>query len=210
MAFLERANAPPDRALNQSVAPLISGPAGELHLDPSSARATGMNYRLYAKKQLWDMTPNFLDARAMPLTVLDPGAVALPCQQRPGVCCPTRATTSRGFRFVRGGISCASCHGDPSRHLAEHGKGPILNPSQPVSGPARFHLSRMPPGRRSHRREGEALGAFQRATISSTRPCISKTRAKRSGGPRHQPVGIAAGERMQTREQRSAHLHHVS
>jgi tetratricopeptide (TPR) repeat protein len=31
---------------------------------------------------------------------------------------------------VRGGISCAACHGDPAQHLATNGKGPILNPAK--------------------------------------------------------------------------------
>jgi tetratricopeptide (TPR) repeat protein len=35
-----------------------------------------------------------------------------------------------GPPFPRGGISCVSCHGDPTQHLAQNGKGPILNPAK--------------------------------------------------------------------------------
>ena len=84
----------------------------------------------YAKKKLWDMTPNYLDTREMPFTLpVDPGC--LHCHAS-GVrdSLPDARNHFAGPPFVRGGISCAACHGDPAQHLATKGKGPILNPAK--------------------------------------------------------------------------------
>jgi hypothetical protein len=35
-----------------------------------------------------------------------------------------------GVPFRQGGIGCSACHGDPAKHLADHGHGPILNPGK--------------------------------------------------------------------------------
>ncbi|MGC2298083.1 MAG: tetratricopeptide repeat protein [Acidobacteriaceae bacterium] len=129
----ERANAPPDRALNGRVllrSYLGSGRRGRTWIFEREGYWYEIPINWYAKKQLWDMTPNFLDARTMPLTLpVDPGCLhchASNVQES----LPDARNHFQGPPFVRGGISCASCHGDPSRHLAEHGKGPILNPAR--------------------------------------------------------------------------------
>jgi tetratricopeptide (TPR) repeat protein len=84
----------------------------------------------YAKKHLWDMTPNFLHAREMPFTLpVDPGC--LRCHAS-GVrdSLPDARNHFSGDPFPRGGITCEACHGDPSQHLAQNGHGPILNPEK--------------------------------------------------------------------------------
>jgi predicted CXXCH cytochrome family protein len=45
---------------------------------------------------------------------------------------PGREARNRydGPPFRAGGVGCAACHGDPSVHLAQHGNGPIINPSK--------------------------------------------------------------------------------
>ncbi len=81
----------------------------------------------YAKKQIWDMTPNFLTAREMPLTLpVDPGC--LHCHAS-GVAqsLPDARNHYAGEPFASGGITCASCHGDPTTHLASRGKVHMLN-----------------------------------------------------------------------------------
>ena len=62
----------------------------------------------YAKKQIWDMTPNFLTAREMPLTLpVDPGC--LHCHAS-GVAqsLPDARNHYAGEPFASGGITCAS------------------------------------------------------------------------------------------------------
>ncbi len=81
----------------------------------------------YAKKQVWDMTPHYLDAHEMPLTLpVDPGC--LHCHAS-GVASalPDARNHYAGEPFAEGGITCAACHGDASAHLASGGKAPMQN-----------------------------------------------------------------------------------
>ena len=91
-----------------------------------------INY--YGKKQLWDMAPGYTHAQTMPLT-LPVDSNCLHCHAS------EVATAVDGVRnkyqaqpFAAGGIGCASCHGDPSSHLAAEaahkGAGVIVNPSK--------------------------------------------------------------------------------
>jgi tetratricopeptide (TPR) repeat protein len=129
----ERPNAPPDRALSGKVALryyLGSGRRGRTWIFEREGYWYEIPINWYAKKHLWDMTPNFLDARNMPLTLpVDPGCLhchASNVQES----LPDARNHFSGSPFVRGGILCSSCHGDPSHHLAAHGKGPIVNPAK--------------------------------------------------------------------------------
>lgn len=84
----------------------------------------------YAKKQLWDMNPKSMHAKEMPFT--------LPVDSTCLHCHTTGAATSLpGSRnhfaaspFLQTGIGCESCHGDAAEHLAQRGRGPILNPAK--------------------------------------------------------------------------------
>ncbi|MGO9434471.1 MAG: cytochrome c3 family protein [Terracidiphilus sp.] len=81
----------------------------------------------YAKKQMWDMAPHYLDAREMPFTMaVDPGC--LHCHAS-GVASalPDARNHYAGEPFAEGGITCAACHGDASAHLASGGKTHMLN-----------------------------------------------------------------------------------
>ena len=81
----------------------------------------------YAKKQMWDMTPNFLTTREMPLTLpVDPGC--LHCHAS-GVAqsLPDARNHYADEPFASGGITCAACHGDPAAHLASKGKEHMLD-----------------------------------------------------------------------------------
>jgi predicted CXXCH cytochrome family protein len=81
----------------------------------------------YAKKQLWDMTPNYLTAREMPLTLaVDPGC--LHCHASSvASSLPDARNHYAGAPFAYGGITCAVCHGDGSAHIASGGKVSIAN-----------------------------------------------------------------------------------
>ena len=84
----------------------------------------------YARKQLWDMNPKSLDAREMPFT-LQVDSTCLHCHSS-GVAAslPGSRNHFAAKPFAHGGITCASCHGDASAHLAQGGRGPILNPAK--------------------------------------------------------------------------------
>ncbi len=81
----------------------------------------------YAKKQIWDMAPNHLADREMPLTMpVDPGC--LRCHAS-GVASslPDARNHYAGAPFAQGGITCAACHGDGSAHVASKGKAHMMN-----------------------------------------------------------------------------------
>ncbi len=81
----------------------------------------------YAKKQVWDMTPHYLDAREMPLTLpVDPGC--LHCHASGAASAlPDARNHYADEPFAEGGITCAACHGDASAHVASGGKVHMLN-----------------------------------------------------------------------------------
>lgn len=88
----------------------------------------------YAKKQVWDMTPNHLSDHEMPLTLpVDPGC--LHCHAS-GVASslPDARNHYAGDPFAYGGIACESCHGDGSAHVASQAKVHMLrlNSLEPV------------------------------------------------------------------------------
>jgi Flp pilus assembly protein TadD len=84
----------------------------------------------YAKKRVWDMAPNYLNAREMPLT-LPVDANCLHCHVS-GVAAPLPGARNHFAHapFAHGGIGCASCHGDANEHVRTKGKAAVLNPSK--------------------------------------------------------------------------------
>lgn len=80
----------------------------------------------YARKQIWDMTPNHLADREMPLTLpVDPGC--LHCHaSRIASSMPDARNHYAGAPFTYGGITCEACHGDASSHVASQGKVHML------------------------------------------------------------------------------------
>jgi predicted CXXCH cytochrome family protein len=85
----------------------------------------------YSKQRVWDMNPKSLDAHEMPFTLkVDPGC--LHCHSS-AVQKPVGANDHFGARpFLQGGVTCQSCHGDATAHLASGGAAPILNPAKLV------------------------------------------------------------------------------
>jgi tetratricopeptide (TPR) repeat protein len=84
----------------------------------------------YAKKRMWDMAPNYLDAHEMPLT-LPVDANCLHCHVS-GVAAALGGARNHfaGAPFTHGGIGCASCHGDATEHVRTKGKAAVLNPAK--------------------------------------------------------------------------------
>ena len=76
----------------------------------------------YAKKQMWDMTPNYLAAHEAPLTLpVDPGC--LHCHASgASSSLPDARNHYAGDPFAQGGVTCEACHGDASQHAASGGK----------------------------------------------------------------------------------------
>lgn len=161
----ERPNAAPDRALHGKQLLLYylgSGRRGRTWLFEREGYWYEIPINWYAKKRLWDMTPNYLQAQEMPFTLpVDRGC--LHCHaSNVQASLPNARNHFAGPPFPRGGISCASCHGDPSQHLAMYGKGPILNPAKldPVRRDSiclECHLE----GEETVVKQGQQLGAFR-------------------------------------------------
>lgn len=88
----------------------------------------------YAKKQMWDMTPNYLDAREMPLTLpVDPGCLRCHASQA----APSLKDARNRYvsaPFAAGGITCGACHRDANAHVLSGGKAPMteINKLEPV------------------------------------------------------------------------------
>lgn len=109
---------------------LGSGRRGRTYLFEQQGYWFEIPVNWYAKKQVWDMAPNFLQATEMPLTLpVDPGCLRCHASdfQRS---LPDSRNHYASVPFTHGGIGCAACHGDASAHLTQSGKGPILNPAK--------------------------------------------------------------------------------
>ncbi|MGB6687330.1 MAG: cytochrome c3 family protein, partial [Terracidiphilus sp.] len=115
----------------------------------------------YAKKQMWDMAPNYLSAREAPLTLpVDPGCLHCHASSVAPALKDARNHYA-GEPFAHGGITCAECHGDPTAHLASGGKAHMANidAMQPVRRDSiclNCHLE----GQAAVVREGKDLQAF--------------------------------------------------
>jgi predicted CXXCH cytochrome family protein len=119
-----------------------------------------VNY--YGKKKLWDMAPNYESAKSMPDT-LPVDSNCLHCHAgEVQAALPEARNKYAGPPFMAGGVTCAACHGDPAQHLAQQGRGSILNPA--ALPPARrdsvclqCHLE----GNEAIYRTGKSLAAYR-------------------------------------------------
>jgi predicted CXXCH cytochrome family protein len=81
----------------------------------------------YGKKRVWDMAPNFLAAREMPLTLpVDPGCLHCHASEV-AESLPDARNHYAGEPFGAVGITCASCHGDGGAHVASGGKARMMD-----------------------------------------------------------------------------------
>ncbi|HTX41563.1 MAG TPA: cytochrome c3 family protein [Acidobacteriaceae bacterium] len=161
----ERPNAPPGRELNGKVLLrfyLGSGRRGRTWIFEREGYWYEIPINWYAKKHLWDMTPNYLSARSAPLTLpVDSGC--LHCHaSNVADSLPDARNHFAGDPFSRSGLSCSSCHGDPAQHLATRGRAPMLNPADldPVRRDSiclECHLE----GEVAVIRQGQRLNAFR-------------------------------------------------
>jgi predicted CXXCH cytochrome family protein len=111
-----------------------SGHRGRTYLYQEKGQWFEAPINYYGKKQLWDMAPNYSATRIMP-AALPVDSNCLHCHAT-GIqtALPEARNKYDGPPFQQGGIGCAACHGDPSRHLVEQGHGPIVNPAKLAPG----------------------------------------------------------------------------
>lgn len=124
----EREDAPADRELSGREELryfLGSGRRGRTYLFERAGYWFESPVNWYAKKQMWDMAPNFLSAREAPLTLpVDPGCLHCHASGVSPALMDARNHYA-GAPFASGGITCEACHGDAAAHLAAGGKTPI-------------------------------------------------------------------------------------
>jgi predicted CXXCH cytochrome family protein len=107
-----------------------SGHRGRTYLYQEKGQWFEAPINYYGKRQLWDMAPNYGSTRTMP-TALPVDSNCLHCHATAiQTALPEARNKYDGPPFQQGGIGCSACHGDPSKHLAEHGRGPIVNPAK--------------------------------------------------------------------------------
>jgi predicted CXXCH cytochrome family protein len=121
----EREGAPAGRELNGRE-PLRyflgSGKRGRTYLFERQGYWFESPINWYAKKQMWDMAPNYLSAHEAPLTLpVDPGCLHCHFTGADRALKDARNHYA-GEPFASVGITCAACHGDPAAHLASGGK----------------------------------------------------------------------------------------
>lgn len=125
-----REGAPPGRELDgrEELSYFLgSGKRGRTYLFERQGYWFESPINWYGKKQTWDMAPNFLSAEEAPLTLpVDPGC--LHCHAS-GVAEAQKDARNHyaGAPFAFGGISCSSCHGDATAHIASAGKVHLAN-----------------------------------------------------------------------------------
>jgi predicted CXXCH cytochrome family protein len=120
----ERENAPTGHELNgrQEVRYYLgSGLRGQTYLYERQGYWFEAPINWYGKKQIWDMTPNYLAAREMPNLPLEPGCLRCHASGVPAAL-PDARNHYAAAPFAHGGVTCAGCHGDASAHLISGGK----------------------------------------------------------------------------------------
>jgi predicted CXXCH cytochrome family protein len=104
-----------------------SGKRGRTYLFEQSGYWFESPINWYAKKQIWDMAPNYLAAHEMPLTLqVDPGC--LHCHASNVThSLPEARNLYAGEPFAHGGITCTECHGDGDAHIATKGNTHMMD-----------------------------------------------------------------------------------
>lgn len=107
-----------------------SGHRGRTYLYQEGQQWFELPVNYYTRRAAWDMAPAYDHAEYMPAPLpVDPNCLHCHSSQAQ----PSLTTARNSFAtapFRQGGIGCSACHGDPSAHLAQQGKGPIVNPDR--------------------------------------------------------------------------------
>ena len=106
---------------------LGSGRRGRTYLFQQQGYWFEIPINWYAKKHLWDMAPNYQNAREMPLTLpVDPGCLTCHASNATSAL-PDARNHFADAPFAHGGITCTACHGDASAHIASSGKTKLID-----------------------------------------------------------------------------------
>jgi predicted CXXCH cytochrome family protein len=160
----DRPNAPPERALHgqQELSYFVgSGQRGRTYLFQNHGYWFESPVNWYSKQRVWDMNPKSRDAQEMPFTLKVDGGCLHCHASAVQSALPGARNHFAAQPFLRGGIACESCHGNPSAHLSSGGSAAILNPAR-LSASKRdsvclqCHLE----GETSVNRLGRSLSAF--------------------------------------------------
>ncbi len=105
---------------------LGSGRRGRTYLFEDEGYWFEIPINWYAKKRVWDMAPNFLHVKEMPLALpVDPGC--LRCHSSGAqASLPEARNKYAAEPFAEGGITCSTCHGDATSHVASGGKAAMM------------------------------------------------------------------------------------
>jgi tetratricopeptide (TPR) repeat protein len=121
---------PPLHGERQLIYFIGSGHEGRTYLYQDEGQWFEAPINYYSRKGIWDMAPNYGATKTMP-AALPVDSNCLHCHATDiQVALPEARNEYEGSPFRQGGIGCSACHGDPSRHLTEHGRGPIVNPAK--------------------------------------------------------------------------------
>lgn len=106
-----------------------SGHRGRTYLYEESGQWFESPINYYAKKQIWDMAPNYERSRTMPGS-LPVDSNCLHCHaSEVQTALPQARNRYASEPFLQAGIGCSACHGDASEHLASGGRLTVVNPA---------------------------------------------------------------------------------
>lgn len=107
-----------------------SGHRGRTYLFQQNGQWFELPINFYTRRNAWAMAPAFDNASFMPAPLpVDPNCLHCHATDvQPNL--PMARNRFANIPFHQGGIGCSSCHGDPTQHLAAHGRGPIVNPAR--------------------------------------------------------------------------------
>lgn len=121
---------PPLHGERQLIYFIGSGHRGRTYLYQQNGQWFEAPINYYSKKGIWDMAPNYGATKTMP-DALPVDSNCLHCHATDvETALPGARNEYAGPPFRQGGIGCSACHGDSSKHLAEQGRGPIVNPTK--------------------------------------------------------------------------------
>lgn len=107
-----------------------SGRRGRTYLYQVDGQWFELPINYYGRRDVWDMAPAFERAKTMPADLpVDPSCLHCHATEV-SAAMPEARSRYAGAPFGQGGVGCNACHGDPTRHLAAGGHGPIVNPGK--------------------------------------------------------------------------------
>ncbi len=107
-----------------------SGRHGRTYLYQTAGEWFELPINFYTRRAQWAMAPAYDEGKRMPAPLpVEPNC--LHCHATEVEAPLPEARNRFPHRpFDQGGVGCSACHGDPSRHLAANGHGPIVNPAK--------------------------------------------------------------------------------